>query len=210
MKPWNYSNIKLSISVISTQKGLKTKLYGTDKEEDIYVGFPKHWILQSYTVANPWRVRVSRLWSNFTELPVLSYMYIFFFLSNEIFNNHLYYFGEAWTYLAWILFYSPLSVLCFTFMLFSSTMFALRALDPLCTHEFLDVCASCINCLIVVFAAYIRCFFFLNGGGWRWLCPRIFFIGIDRTTCCLKGICICIFFLESRLAGDFVKKSIHK
>lgn len=44
MKPWNYSNIKLSISisVISTQKGLKTKLYGTDKEEDIYVGFPKH------------------------------------------------------------------------------------------------------------------------------------------------------------------------
>lgn len=40
-------------------------------------------------------------------------------------------------------------------------MFALRALDPLCTHEFLDVCASCINCLIVVFAAYIRFFFFL-------------------------------------------------
>lgn len=44
IKPWNYSYIKLSIliSVISTQKGLKTKLYGTDKEEDIYVGFPKH------------------------------------------------------------------------------------------------------------------------------------------------------------------------
>lgn len=44
MKPWNYSNIKLSISisVISTQKGLKTNLYGTDKEEDICVGFPKH------------------------------------------------------------------------------------------------------------------------------------------------------------------------
>lgn len=39
MKPWNYSNIKLSISisVISTQKGLKTKLYGTDKEEDNYL-----------------------------------------------------------------------------------------------------------------------------------------------------------------------------
>lgn len=45
IKPWNYSNIKLSISisVISTQKGLKTKLYGTDKEEVyICVGFPKH------------------------------------------------------------------------------------------------------------------------------------------------------------------------
>lgn len=44
IKPWNYSYIKLSIliSVISTQKGLKTNLYGTDKEENICVGFPKH------------------------------------------------------------------------------------------------------------------------------------------------------------------------
>lgn len=149
------------------------------------------------------------MWLNFIEFLVLFYMYIFFFLLNEIFNNYLYYFGEVWIYLVWILFYFFLLVFCFIFMLFSSIMFVLRVLDFLCIYEFLDVCVLCINCLIVVFVVYIWCFFFLNGGGWRWLCLRIFFIGIDRIMCCFKGICICIFFLELRLVGDFVKKFIY-